>query len=113
MSVAAGRLNTPLELLRRVETRDAAGQRVDAWEVYETGLRGEVLFVSGREGRSRGDRVETTTSHRVTMRHVAGVTPAMRVRAGRGENAQLYDIDSVGDPDGRGRVLVLECNQTG
>ncbi|MGL4513826.1 MAG: head-tail adaptor protein [Lacipirellulaceae bacterium] len=104
----AGALRSVVDLLERGEALDEAGQPRDEWVPVLEGVRAEVLFVSGLEGR-RGERTEGVASWRVRCRYLAGVTSAMRVQVRGGP---LLDVDSVGDPEGLRRELLMECKAT-
>lgn len=57
--------------------------------------------------RLAADHPEQTITHRVTLRWREGVTGGMRLRLG----ARLFAVKAVRDPDERGVVLVLDCEE--
>lgn len=69
---------------------------------------GSIEQPTGNEAQAGGQEASTVRST-VHIRYVQGVTPAMRIRVDRfGNDAPRYlEIESVVDPDGRRRELVL------
>lgn len=81
--------------------QDTHGQPPEGWEpVGETYAQIEPL--SGRE-LEIARQVQARVSHRITIRHLAGVSPRMRVRYG----TRIFEILSVTNQDERDRTTVL------
>jgi SPP1 family predicted phage head-tail adaptor len=55
----------------------------------------------------RGGQLESTLTHRIRTRYVAGVRPSYQVRSG----SRVFDIDRVIDPEERHRELELICTE--
>lgn len=99
----AGRLRHRLTIEQRSASRDALGGQSTAWETFATvwgdaqPSRG-VEFVSLRAAQS-------DISIKFTIRHMEGITPAMRVQwAGN-----PYPIVQIINVNGRDRTLELMC----
>lgn len=95
-----GALRRRLLLEAPVEMPDGAGGRLTVFETVAA-VWAQVEWLSGNE-RWRGDRPEQAASHRITLRWRAGVDTGQRLRDGD----QVFDIRTVGDPDGGRRRLV-------
>ena len=97
-----GQLRHRIALESPVETEDAGGGRAIAWETAAT-VWARIESSAGRD-LARAGEIEPQTLYRLTIRALAGVSAAMRVRWGD----KLIELASVYDPDGRGAALVLE-----
>ena len=82
------------------------GQGSDPWASPATvaTVWGRVEPIGGTE-RLRAMRLEGHVTHRVTIRHRAGVTAGMRVRF----DVRVLNIRAVIDVGERGRILELLC----
>ena len=87
------------------ETPDGAGG-ADVAFVAIGAVWANVEWLRGDE-RWRADRFEQAGQYRIIIRHREGLSAGMRFRDG----ARIYDIKSVGDPDGVGRRLVCLCEE--
>lgn len=95
-------------------TQNTRGAESIVW-VDSGPLRGGVRTVSGDE-RGRNEQVVPVAAHEITLRHPlpAGVelTPKCRIRWPRPNAADRYfGIIAIGEPDNRGRLRVLNCQE--
>jgi SPP1 family predicted phage head-tail adaptor len=104
-SVPIGRLSHRLTLESPVRTPDGGGGWTVVWEAVAD-MWGAVEMPSGRE-RVEGGRLSGTANARITIRYRDDVTPAMRFRNG----AQVFEIRTVLDVDGRRRYLRCDCER--
>jgi len=95
-----GSLRRRLLLEASVEATDGAGGQLRSFETIAA-VWAQVEWLSGDE-RWRGERPEQAASHRITLRWRAGVDAGQRLRDGE----HIFDIRTVGDPDGGRRRLV-------
>lgn len=101
-----GELNDQVTIEARSGGLDAYGGDSTTWAAISggTGVWAKIEPLSGRESLI-AQSVEATTTHRVTIRTLAGVTPRMRVVAG----GDVLNIQAV-RPLGRdGHYLILDC----
>lgn len=100
-----GDLRHRVTIQRPVPGRDERNQAITSWS--DVGIVwAAVEAVAGNESRAAEHDVGTV-GYRVTIRHRAGITPAMRVlHAGR-----VLGVKAVLDRDGRRRWLELICEE--
>lgn len=96
-------LNKRVTIQSSVLTQDAAGQPVLAWTDVAT-VWASVIDISGREYVA-ASAVRNDAETRITIRHRAGVVPAMRVLHG----TIAYNVESVLGQDNRS--LLLMCSR--
>lgn len=82
---------------------DGCGGFTTSW-LPSVSVWADVAAVAGREGLDAG-AAQASVNHRVTIRHLASLSPAARFRDG----TRVLDIHSVRDPDGRRRELICDC----
>lgn len=89
-------------------TRDTMGQEIPAGSaaVVAQNVRAKIEEAAGGET-LRGKQVDATTTHVVTIRYRAGVTPQMYVSWG----SRTLGITAVLDRTGRKRELELHCQE--
>jgi SPP1 family predicted phage head-tail adaptor len=105
---SAGMLRTPVQFQRLVRETDGAGGFTQTWRnIQGAPTRAHVKSMSGNE-RFASARVEATATHKVTIRHFAGLTEADAVVFG-GRRANIRFINNV---EQRDRWMVLDV-QTG
>ncbi len=106
--VHLGALRHRLALEAERPAGDGGGGQGDPWAdpVAVATVWGRVEPLRGGE-RLRALQLEERVTHRVTIRHRPGVTPAMRVRFG----ARLFNIRAVINRDERDRFLELLCEE--
>ena len=106
LQVDARSLREPLHLERPPEkTHPHSRQRHGAWERYAS-PRGRVEPLSGREF-WQAQEVGATTSHRVTIRYVSGLSSEDRV-VFRGRHLHITSIVNVEERD---RFYILLCTE--
>ena len=102
----AGPLRCRVTIEEPVETQGSDGSVIQAWETFATAwasiepLIGKEYFAQQRE--------QATVSHKIRMRHVAGITHKMRIAWG----TRLFEIESVLNVGERNREIVLMCSET-
>ena len=100
----ASRLNRRVTIQQQLTAQDALGQPVNTWETVAE-VWAEVKDVSGREYIAAGG-VQGLANTKITVRHIAGLVPAMRVICG----ADSYNIEAVLGQDNR--TLLLMCRRS-
>jgi SPP1 family predicted phage head-tail adaptor len=101
--MGAGQFDTLVTLQRRQTGQDEAGQPVQTWAVFASGVWADVRHLSGLEAIKAGADTSTTrASARIRWR--AGVGADMRVLVG----ASVYEIKAV-MPNRRGGYIDLAC----
>ena len=89
-----------------VETQAADGSILTTWETFiEAWASVEPLI--GREYFAQ-QREQATVSHKIRMRHIAGITHKMRITWG----TRLFEIESVLNVGERNREIVLMCQES-
>ena len=102
-----GQLSTELKLEAMTPAPDGAGGFAESWaEIALVFARIEPASVRDRFG--AGQTLEEVT-HRITLRHRAGVASGMRLSRGD----RNFDIATVHDPDETGRYLVCRVREVG
>lgn len=101
----AGKLDKRVTLQQLNRTADGAGGWEEVWANVAT-VWARVSPLRGGE-RYEAQRVQANLSHKVTIRHRAGTTPAMRILYG----TRVLQITAVIDPDERHEVLELLCEE--
>jgi SPP1 family predicted phage head-tail adaptor len=100
-----GELRHLLTLESETRTDDGCGGFSSAWNAVAS-LWGEIRAVVAEE-ETAADRTLASVTHRIAIRHRAGVLPAQRFsHAGR-----IFRIEGVRDPDGRKRLLICDCRE--
>ena len=98
----AQRLNKRITIQSPGTTQDAIGQPVEGWVNVDT-VWAAVEDISGREFMAAGG-TQNKAMTKITIRHLAGVTPAMRITHG----TDIYNIVAVLGQDGRTLLLMCE-----
>lgn len=102
-----GALRHEMALQSAVAEPDGSGGHDVNWTEVAT-VFGSIEPVS-QESRYGAGQTRETNTHRITLRHRAGVASGMRlVRQGR-----VFDILTVHDPDETGRYLVCRVKEVG
>lgn len=104
-AVRAGDLRRRITIEQRASTQDSSMQRVETWSTFAT-CWAEIRPLQGRELQT-AQAVAAETTHELSLRYRAGVTPAMRVAY----QGRIFDITAVMDPDTRHRRLTLLCSE--
>lgn len=103
----AGKLRHRITIEAPGELQNEYGEPVEGWipfvECYASreDLTGREAFLAQQV------RAEVTTRFR--MRFVAGITAMTRIN----DAGTIYNIESVTDPEGRGRTLILLASRVG
>lgn len=90
---------------QEVVTRDSFGAEVNPWTDVATVWGSVRPGSSGERFISAADQVQATITHTVRIRYRAGLNPKQRLCW----DGRFLGIQSVVDPDGRKRELVLLC----
>ncbi|WP_421863767.1 phage head closure protein [Parvibaculum sp.] len=103
--IAIGEMRERVTLQSPSRTPDGAGGAEVTW----TNSAPVWAKVEDRGGSERlaGERLAAGTKLRLTIRYRSGITTEMRVLW----NERALNIRAVGDPDGRKRFLVLDCEE--
>ncbi len=105
--VDPGALRTELSLQAAVNAADGMGGLTQSWTEVAT-VFGQIAPQAQASTFGAGQTLETLT-HRITMRHRAGVASGMRLaRQGR-----VFEILTVHDPGETGRYLVCRVREEG
>lgn len=89
------------------EEPDSLGQPVPVWGTLATRWAAvEPVETTGREY-GQAAAIQADVTHRVTLRHLAGVTPKHRVTLGE----RVLEILSVANVEERGVMTVLYCKE--
>lgn len=101
----AGLLRKRVTIAQESRTSDDRGGHALAWTTVVT-VWGEVGDLSARE-RLAAQQLESDIATAITIRYRAGVTAAMRATV----DSVNYQIRGVRDPDGRKKMLILDCER--
>lgn len=101
----AGKLRERVTIQREVVTRDTFGAEVNPWTDVATVWASVRPGASGERFISAADQVQATITHTVRVRYREGLSPKMRLKW----EGRFLGIQSVVEPDGRKRELVLLC----
>lgn len=104
-AVSAGRLPHRISLQRATETKDPAGEVLQAWATVAT-VWAAVEPISGREAWI-AQQANTLTTHRVLIRYRSGVTTKDRFIWG----TRTFYIESVITPDEIREHMELMCTE--
>ena len=101
----AGKLRHRITIEQNTPTRDALGAEVDSWTTFAV----RWAAVEPLGGREFWDAAQVNAERRTRfrLRHLAGVTPAMRVSF----DNRVFDIHAVIDAGERNRELELVCTE--
>lgn len=102
----AGRLRHRLVIKSLTETRDADGAISTVWTTTVATIWGRVEPLTGREfSEVAASGAETT--HKIRIRHFAGLTRKHRLLFG----SRVFAIESVMDVDERDREMIVMCKE--
>lgn len=87
--IAAGQLKHRIRIQQRVNEQDDTGEVSQEWQDVAT-VWADIADISGREFLS-ADAQQNEVSTKITIRYLAGIEPAMRVRYGDA----TYNIHAV------------------
>ena len=105
--VDPGAFRHELTLESATPTPDGAGGYAESWaEVATLYARIEPVSATSRFG---ADQSLETVTHRITLRHRAGIASGMRFR----RLSRIFRIVTVHDPDETGRYLICRVEEVG
>ena len=103
--INAGDLTDRIVIEQASETRNAVGEVTLSWSTFAT-VWADVQALSGREAERYGQMVGFT-GHKVTIRQLSGVKPAMRVMYG---GSRTLEIGAINEYE-RGWYMELICTE--
>jgi len=103
LSLPAGRLRHRVEIQNYEMTQNDWGEVIYTWSPWAT-VWASIEPLQGREFFA-AQALQSQTTVRIRMRYRPGVTSVMRVLWG----GQIYDIESVIEPQSRRQELQLMC----
>ena len=101
MTAVIGAMRDRVTLQTVSEARDTHGEPIQTAATFATRW-GKLEPLGGREN-FEAQQLRSTVDHRITMRHLPGVTPKMRAVVG----SRTFDIQAVSNPDERKRFTEL------
>lgn len=101
----AGPLRDRITIQSFTESQSSSGAAVLTWSDVVT-VWAEVRAATGYERFRTGTEI-AQISHMIRIRYRAGVTPKNRILV----DDRIFDITSVGDPDGRRIELMIWCTE--
>jgi SPP1 family predicted phage head-tail adaptor len=99
----AGTMRRQIVIQQSNATQNTSGDPIPAWETFAT-VRAAIVPLQGRELLA-AQQIVASVSHRLDMRYVVGVTPAMRVTY----DGRYFDIQAAIDPTELKREMQLFC----
>jgi len=103
--IDAGSLTDRIVIEQATETRNSVGEVSLSWSTFAT-VWADVQALSGREAERYG-QIVGFTGHRVTIRQLPGVKPAMRIVW---QATRTLEIGAINEYD-RGWYLELICTE--
>ena len=103
--INAGNLTDRIVIEQASEARNAVGEVTLSWSTFAT-VWADVQALSGREAERYGQMVGFT-GHKVTIRQLAGVKPAMRVVY---DGTRTLEIGAINEYE-RGWYMELICTE--
>lgn len=104
--LSAGKLRNPIEIQQLTNTPDGQGGFNTTWATIYPNVMAKIKPVSGGE-RMRAMQLNATISHRIFLRYIDGIKPAMRVKFGD----RLFQIRLPLNLEERDRWLELHCEE--
>lgn len=105
----AGRLRTLVTIEKPVETDNAAGEVVQQWQPFAV-VWAEIEPLRGEE-RVAAQQLEATVDYRVRMRWIPAGLPRAKYQINTGGATGVLEIQSVINPNLRGKELELLCRE--
>ena len=103
--IEAGRLTDRIVIEQATETRNSVGEVSLSWSTFAT-VWADVSALSGREAERYG-QIVGFTGHKVTIRALAGVRPAMRILYA---GSRTLEIGAINEYE-RGWYMELICTE--
>lgn len=106
IAIRSGLLRHRVVIEQKTHERDSKGGMIERWDEADPFARvwANVEVVGGTE-QHRANQVQTTDTHRVTLRYLPGLTTRMRLK----HNGRVLNIQSIKNIGERNRVLELMC----
>lgn len=101
-----GELRHRVAIQKTTTVQDEFGQPIETWQDVCT-VWAKIEDLSGREYLIAKQIPANELTTRITIRWQNDIEPTMRIIAGQ----RIFDIQSIVDPDGRGRQLQLMCKE--
>jgi SPP1 family predicted phage head-tail adaptor len=95
----------PVTIQEAVESTNGVGETVETWTTLDE-VWASIEPISGREFQAV-QQIAAETTHKVTIRYLAGVTPKHRVLFG----SRVFDILAVRNVEEVGRITDLLCRE--
>lgn len=105
MTFTVGSMRDRVEIQSLTEVQDSFNEPIQTAATFATRW-GTLEPLSGRET-FEAAQLRGTVDHRITMRHLDGVTPKMRAVVTIGAKTRTFDIQAVLNPDERRRFTEL------
>lgn len=106
-TISIGELKQRVTLQYRTRVQDSSGSWTDTWTDWKTNVPARIRPISGREYYV-SSKPQSTVSHEIAIRYLAGVKPAYRISWG----SRTFDIDAVINIGEENRFLILNCEET-
>jgi SPP1 family predicted phage head-tail adaptor len=104
--ITAGILKTSIEIQKQDRTSDGSGGYISTWSARaQTPKRAKVEFKNGREIWN-GERIEATSSFKMTMRFSAAVTESDRIIV----KGRAHNIRSINNIEMQDRWMIIQCD---
>lgn len=103
----SGRLRHRVTIQEQAVIRNSYGEEIVTWVDVATVWASVLPGSSGERFLASASREQATATHTVRIRYRAGLNPKMRLIW----DGRTLNIESIIDPDGRRRDLVLLCNE--
>ncbi len=103
--MSVGKLRHRVTIQQLVNTDDGAGGSIETWQNVAT-VWAAIEPLRGNE-RYAAQQVQSTLTHKVTIRYREGIKPQMRLTY----KGRIFDIESVIDIEERHHWLELFCSE--
>jgi SPP1 family predicted phage head-tail adaptor len=100
-----GKLRDRITIEEKTQVEDGSGGFSETWSTFAT-VWAEVLPTSSAE-RFFAEKLEMTTTHKVRIRYLAGLSSSMRINLG----ARVLKIQGIVNLEERDRFLELKCEE--
>lgn len=102
----SGRLRHVVTIENYTTVDDEYGQPTQTWATFADSIRAGIEPQKGEE-RFMSQQRQSSTTHRVIIRYLAGVEPEMRIVFG----SRIFAIKEILNPQERNRELHLMCEE--
>lgn len=104
-----GRLRYPVTIEQQTTTRTSFGSEQQAWSTFASTFAG-LEALAGNELLA-AQKLVAEAQEKITIRYVAGLTPAMRIKMTDGSVTRYFDILDIGDTRELHREMTLLCKE--